>query len=323
MTPAQDARWMAAALALARRAAGRTGSNPNVGCLLVRDGAVIGRGWTADGGRPHAEAMALDEAGTTPFGSTAYVTLEPCAHDSRRGPRCSDLLADARVARVVVAMEDPDPRTAGSGIARLRAAGIVLDVGAGAAAAKAELAGFARRMAGGRAELTLKLALSLDGRLAMADGRSQWITGPVARAYAHRLRAMHDLVLVGGGTFRSDSPRLDVRLPGHDGPQPRRAVLSRHPVPAPFLQLADFAALDALDGINRILCEGGGALAAALLAEDRVDRLVILRAPILIGAGQGLEAMPLQQLADAHQRWALQERRALGTDQLEVFIRNR
>lgn len=317
-----DARWMVAALALAHRAAGRTGANPNVGCLLLRDGRVIGRGWTGDGGRPHAEAMALAEAGDA-RGATAYVTLEPCDHISPRGPRCSALLADAGIARAVVAMADPDPRTAGAGVARLRAAGVAVTLGVGEAAAQRELAGFARRITGGRPELWLKLALSLDGRLALADGRSQWITGPVARAYAHRLRAMADLVLVGGGTFRADSPRLDVRLPGHDGPQPRRAVLTRQPLPPPFIALPDFAALDALDGVNRILCEGGGQLAAALLAADRVDRLVLIRAPILIGAGQGLEALHLPDLAAAHGRWTRVAHRPLGMDQLEVFARNR
>ncbi len=314
---------MAAALALARRAAGQTGSNPNVGCLVVQQGRVAGRGWTAAGGRPHAEAMALAEAGDAASGATAYVTLEPCAHISPRGPDCAGALVAAGIARAVVAMTDPDPRTAGAGIARLEAAGIAVTHGAGAPGATAELAGFSRRMRGGRAELVLKLALSLDGRLALAGGQSRWITGAVARAYAHRLRSMADLVLVGGGTLRHDAPRLDVRLPGHAGAQPLRAILSRAPVPAPFIALPSLDALDALPGVNRILCEGGPGLATALLAADRVDRLILLRAPILLGDGPGLEGLGLHDLAAAHGRWRLEDRRALGADQLEQFRRNR
>jgi diaminohydroxyphosphoribosylaminopyrimidine deaminase/5-amino-6-(5-phosphoribosylamino)uracil reductase len=267
--------------------------------------------------------MALAEAGDAARGSTAYVTLEPCAHVSARGPDCAGSLVAAGIARCVVAMEDPDPRTAGAGIARMRAAGIAVATGVRGREAARDLAGFARRVVGGRPELTLKLALSLDGRVALADGRSQWITGPVARTYGHRLRARADLVLVGGGTFRADNPRLDVRLPGHDGPQPIRAVLTRAAVPAPFLGLPTLNALDALPGINHVLCEGGGRLAATLLSEDRVDRLVLLRAPILIGRGRGLEGLVLDGLDAAHGRWALEERRPLGEDLLEVFRRNR
>jgi len=315
---------MAAALALARRGAGRTGANPNVGCLIVAGGRIVGRGWTADGGRPHAEAMALAEAGSSARGATAHVTLEPCAHMSPRGPSCADTLIEAGLARVVVAMTDPDPRTAGRGIARLRAAGIAVTEGVCEAEAEAELAGFAGRLRQGRPELTLKLALSLDGCLALADGRSLWITGETARLYAHVLRARSDLLLVGGGTLRTDSPRLDVRLPGHSGPQPARAVLTHGPVPPGWL---GFDSLDALDahaaatGINRILCEGGGGLAASLVAADRVDRLVILRAPIFLGAGRGLDTLTLPSLESAHGRWRPEGSRMLGPDRLELFRR--
>lgn len=314
---------MAAALALGRRVAGRTGPNPNVGCLLVRDGKVVGRGWTGDGGRPHAEAMALAQARERARDATAYVTLEPCAHVSHRGPDCAGSLIAADIARCVVAMQDPDPRTAGAGITRMVDAGIAVSTGVLEKQAKAELFGFSRRIAGGRAALTLKLALSLDGRLALADGRSQWITGPVARAFGHRLRAEADLVLVGGGTFRADAPRLDVRLAGHDGPQPVRLVLTSGAVPAPFVAVPSLEALDTIPGVSRILCEGGGRLAASLLAADRVDRLAILRAPIVIGAGMGLEHLRLNDLSAAHGRWVLEDRRALGEDLLEVFHRKR
>jgi diaminohydroxyphosphoribosylaminopyrimidine deaminase/5-amino-6-(5-phosphoribosylamino)uracil reductase len=319
-----DARLMAAALALARRGRGRTGANPNVGCLLVKDGLIVGRSWTQDGGRPHAEATALAEAGDRAKGATAYVTLEPCAHESPRGPACADTLIRAGIARCVVAMTDPDPRTAGRGIAALKAAGIAVTEGVLEAEARHELTGFTRRLSGGRPELTLKLALSLDGRLAMKDGTSQWITGEPARLFAHALRAEADLILVGGGTLRADRPQLTNRLPGSTSPQPLRVALTGGPAPEGVTALPSLAALDAFcreASVNRILCEGGGALASTLLAEDRVDRLVLLRAPILIGHGLGLEAFTPPGLADTHGRWQLQDSRPLGADRLEQYWR--
>lgn len=316
---------MAAALALARRAGGRTGANPNVGCLIVRDGIVVGRGWTDDGGRPHAEAMALVEAGSKARGADCYVTLEPCAHESTRGPACADILIAAGVARVCVAMPDPDPRTAGAGIARMRRSGMMVVPDVGRAAAAAELAGFSGRLESGRPELTLKLALSLDGRLARAGGESQWVTGETARLYAHMLRARADLVVVGSGTFAADQPRLTVRLPGYGGPEPLRGIIGRTEAP-PFLGFPSLAALDRFameKSINRILCEGGGVLAARLLAADRVDQLVLLRAPILIGDGIGIEGLQPENLAATHGRWRLEDRRSLGIDLLEVYTRRR
>jgi diaminohydroxyphosphoribosylaminopyrimidine deaminase/5-amino-6-(5-phosphoribosylamino)uracil reductase len=315
---------MAAALALARRGRGRTGANPNVGCLLVRDGLVVGRGWTQDGGRPHAEAMALAEAGDRATGATAYVTLEPCAHESQRGPACAGTLIAAGTARCVVAMTDPDPRTAGRGIAALQAAGIAVSERVLEADARRELTGFTRRFSGGRPELTVKLALSLDGRLAMADGSSQWITGEPARHFAHALRAEADLILVGGGTLRADRPRLTNRLPGSTAPQPMRVALTTGPASDGVTTLPSLDALDSFcrdQQINRILCEGGGALASALLAADRVDRLILLRAPILIGHGRGLDALHPASLAETHGRWQPEDRRTLGRDLLELFVR--
>jgi len=317
---------MAAALGLARRGAGRTGSNPNVGCLILKDGRVIGRGWTQGGGRPHAEAIALAQAGGAAREATAFVTLEPCAHASERGPPCADSLIVAGIARTVVAMADPDQRTRGLGIARLKAAGVAVTEHVLRAEAERELAGFSRRLADGRPELTLKLALSLDGRLARADGASQWITGEPARAYAHALRAAADMVLVGGRTFRADGPQLTARVPGNTAPQPLRAVMTVQPVPEGFHRIAGLSDLDAFAtecGINRILCEGGGRLAAALLAADRVDRLVLLRAPILVGDGIGLEGFATESLAQTHGRWALEDRRLLGLDLLECYARAR
>ncbi|MGL4313209.1 MAG: bifunctional diaminohydroxyphosphoribosylaminopyrimidine deaminase/5-amino-6-(5-phosphoribosylamino)uracil reductase RibD, partial [Sphingomonas sp.] len=220
---------MGAALALAERGRGLTAPNPNVGCVIVQDGRVVGRGWTQPGGRPHAEAMALAEAGARAAGATVYTTLEPCAHVSPRGPACADLLTAAGVARVVAALRDPDPRTDGEGLARLAAAGIVVTAGIREAEARRSMAGFLTRRAFARPFVTLKLATSLDGAIARADGESQWITGPEARAHAHLERARHEAILVGRGTYHADAPRLNVRLPGLEERSPRRVILTTHP----------------------------------------------------------------------------------------------
>jgi len=205
---------MGTALALATRGVGRTAPNPPVGCVLIKDDRIVGRGWTQPGGRPHAEAMALAMAGDAAAGATVYVTLEPCAHTSPRGPACSDLLVAAGVAQVVIALGDPDPRTDGQGIARLRAAGIAVTEDVMAEEARRSMAGFLTRRAAGRPHVTLKLATSLDGCIARADGESKWITGDAARAHAHLERARHEAILVGRGTAEADAPRLDVRLGG-------------------------------------------------------------------------------------------------------------
>src|SRR5512134_1017521 len=209
----EDAHWMGVALTLARRGLGNTWPNPSVGCVLVRDGRVVGRGWTQPGGRPHAETEALRRAGDLARGATAYVTLEPCSHHGRTPPCCNALIA-AGVARVVCAMRDPDPRVDGRGFARLREAGIEVVEGLLEAEAQALNAGFARRIREGRPFVTLKLATTLDGRIATARGESRWITGPEARREAHALRARHDAILVGSGTAVSDDPDLSCRLPG-------------------------------------------------------------------------------------------------------------
>ncbi len=204
---------MQAALALARRGLGNTWPNPAVGCVLVKDGRVVGRGWTQPGGRPHAETEALHRAGTLARGATAYVTLEPCSHHGRTPPCCNALEA-AGVARVVVAMRDPDPRVDGRGFAMLRAAGIVVQEGLCEAEAQAINAGFTRRIRLGLPLVTLKLATTLDGRIATATGESRWITGAEARREAHALRARHDAILVGSGTVLADDPELTCRLAG-------------------------------------------------------------------------------------------------------------
>jgi len=316
---------MGVALALAERGRGRTAPNPNVGCLIVRDGRVIGRGWTQPRGRPHAEAMALADAGDV-AGADVYTTLEPCAHLSERGPACAELLASAAPARVIVAMKDPDPRTDGDGIARLRAAGIAVTEGVGTQAAARSLAGFLTRRRLGRPHVTLKLGLSLDGGIALASGESQWITGPEARAHAHLERSRHEAILVGRGTFDADAPRLDVRLTGLADRSPRRLVLSsRDPGVADGWEwVRSPADVAQLPNVDHLLVEGGAGAAAAFLAADMVDRLLLYRAPILIGTGRpAIGDIGLNNLADAHGRWRLHEARMLGSDRVEVYERVR
>jgi diaminohydroxyphosphoribosylaminopyrimidine deaminase/5-amino-6-(5-phosphoribosylamino)uracil reductase len=317
-----DHRWMGAALALADRGVGRTAPNPNVGCVIVRDGRVVGRGWTQPGGRPHAEAMALAQAGEAAKGATAYVTLEPCAHVSTRGPACTDLLIAARVARIVAAMGDPDPRTNGEGFARARAAGIAVTTGVREAEARAMIAGFLTRRAKGRPFVTLKLATSLDGRIARPDGESRWITGPQARAHTHLERSRHEAILIGRGTLEADAPRLDIRLPGLESRSPRRTLLSRTPEPG-WETIASPAAIGDLAGVDRLMVEGGAKTASAFLAAGLVDRLLLYRAPILIGEGRAaLGDIGLARLSDAHGRWRLTDSRMLGSDRLEVYERD-
>ncbi len=322
---------MGAALALASRGVGITGVNPSVGCVIVdARGHVVGRGTTAAGGRPHAEAVALAQAGARARGGTAYVTLEPCAHASPRGPDCTGALLASGIARVVVAVVDPDPRTAGQGIARLRAGGVAVVTGVREAAARAVACGFFSRRQRGRPFVTLKLALSLDGCIALGDGASRWLTGPQARAHAHLERARHDLIVVGRGTLDADDPALDVRLPGLAGRAPRAAVLSRSLTAIPAdrrlagaLLLRDFAAVDAMPDVLTVLVEGGAGVATALLAADRIDRLLLYRAPLLLGGRAGVDNLGLHDLGAAHGRWARTGCRALGADTLESFERTR
>jgi len=215
---------MRAALALARRSLGRTWPNPAVGCVIVKDGVVVGRGRTRDGGRPHAEADALAQAGAAARGATVYVTLEPCSHFGK-SPPCADALVAAGVAKVVSAIEDPFPEVNGQGHARLRAAGIAVEVGEGASEAAEINAGFLLRVRDGRPLFHLKMATSLDGRIATASGESKWITGAAARADGQRLRATHDAILVGANTVVADDPELTCRLPGLERYSPVRIVL--------------------------------------------------------------------------------------------------
>ncbi|MGR3495744.1 bifunctional diaminohydroxyphosphoribosylaminopyrimidine deaminase/5-amino-6-(5-phosphoribosylamino)uracil reductase RibD [Citreimonas sp.] len=361
---AEDARHMAHALALGRRTRGQCWPNPAVGCVIVRDGNVVGRGWTQPGGRPHAETEALRMAGPAARGATAYVTLEPCAHHGQTPP-CADALIEAGIARVVAAIGDRDPRVSGAGFARLRDAGVTVVTDVLAEQALDELAGFFLRVDQGRPWLTLKLAFSLDGRIATATGESRWITGPDARRAVHALRAGHDAVMVGGGTARADDPALTVRGFG-ERRQPVRVAVSRH-LDLPLMgQLArtarevplwvchgpdvdkplreawsglgarllpcavvagrvdPLAVLQALgaEGITRVFCEGGGQLAASLLAADLVDELQVFGAGVALGAeGQpGLGALGVERLAEAP-RFALRSVEAVGGDTRAIWRR--
>jgi diaminohydroxyphosphoribosylaminopyrimidine deaminase/5-amino-6-(5-phosphoribosylamino)uracil reductase len=215
---------MRAALGLARRGLGNVWPNPAVGCVIVRDGRVIGRGWTQPGGRPHAETEALAMAGEGARGATAYVTLEPCSHHGKTPP-CAEALINAGIVRVVAAIEDNDPRVSGQGVALLRQAGIAVTVGICADEARELNAGFFCKMREGRPLVTLKLATSLDGRIATHSGESKWITGEVARQAAHLLRAESDVIMVGSGTVLADDPELTCRLPGLEDRSPVRVVV--------------------------------------------------------------------------------------------------
>ena len=316
-----DADWMAAAIALSRRSRPASAPNPNVGCIIAKDGKVVARGRTQAGGRPHAEAVALAAAGEAARGAIAYVSLEPCAHASPRGPCCTDLLIAAGIARVVIAAQDPDPRTDGDGIARLRAAGVEVVTGLLAAEARAAMAPWWRRQVEGRPFVTLKLATSLDGCIAMADGSSRWITGERARAHGHLERAGHQAILIGRGTLAADAPTLDVRLPGLERRSPKRLVLTSGTAPEGWTAVAS---PEAVEGVDSLLVEGGAGAASAFLAADRVDRLLLYRAPILIGGGKpALGDIGLTDLAEAHGRWRLSDSRLLGSDRLDVYERIR
>ncbi len=218
-----DAFFMTRALELAQRGLWTTSPNPRVGCVLVRDGQKVGEGWHEKAGEPHAEVHALRQAGVSARGATAYITLEPCSHTGRTPP-CADALIAAGVVRAVVAMEDPNPLVAGRGLARLRAAGVAVEVGLEGEAARALNSGFVRRMVQGRPWVRAKLALSLDGKTALGNGVSQWITGMAARTEGHRWRARSCAVATGGGTVQKDNPALTVREVA-TARQPLRLVL--------------------------------------------------------------------------------------------------
>ncbi len=330
-----DAWCMEQALALAALGEGATAPNPRVGCLLVRDGEVVGRGWHRAAGLPHAEAMALAEAGPRAAGATLYVNLEPCAHQGRTPPCASGLVA-AGVRRVVAAVGDPDPRVDGRGFAELGRAGIAVEVGLLAEEAERLNAGFLRRHRAGRPQVTLKAALSLDGMLSGLAGRSRWITGEAARRFAHRLRLGHDAVLVGAETVRRDDPRLTARLPGTPrqplpvvlAPElhlpaeaalfagearPRVYVREGLAVGREWKEKADLVPLPATggridpahvladlhrQGVQSVLVEGGGRTFAGFLEAGLVDAVALFVAPLLLGAREGTPLLDMAAVAE-------------------------
>lgn len=282
-----DEGWMRTAVAAADGVRATAHPNPWVGCALVADGELVAVGATRPPGQAHAEVVALEAAGERARGATAYVTLEPCSHTGRTGP-CADALIAAGVGRVVVAVLDPDARVRGTGVERLRAAGITVDVGCGADLVEAQLAPYLHQRRTGRPYVVLKLAATLDGRTAAPDGTSQWITGPQARADAHRLRAESDSIVVGAGTVRDDDPSLTVR--DADGPDPARIVLGTAPAGARVHPCTEWdgpvaALLDDLGARGHVqtMFEGGATVAGELHRTGLVDRYVVYLAPALLG----------------------------------------
>ena len=349
---AADSQWMAQALRLAERGLYTTSPNPRVGCVLVKEGKVVGEGWHERAGEPHAEVHALRAAGKTARGATAYVTLEPCSHHGRTPP-CADALIAAGISRVVAAVQDPNPQVAGQGIAKLRAAGIEVEYGLMDAAARELNIGFFSRMARGTPWVRSKIAASLDGRTALANGTSKWITSDAARRDVQHWRARSCAVLTGIGTVLADDPQLNVREIRTDR-QPLRVVIDsqlRMPVDARILsggtliytasmveakrtalqaQGAEVVTLAGADGqvdlpavlrdlarrgINEVLVEAGRTLNGALLQAGLVDELVLYLAPKLLGdAARGLA--DLVELAQLQQGVALkwQDARQVGGD---------
>lgn len=288
--------YMQQALRLGRFGLGTTAPNPSVGCVLVNaEGYVVGTGWTQKGGRPHAEAVALAEAGDAAKGATAYVTLEPCAHIGET-PACAQSLIDAGIAKVFYALGDPDPRVNGGGAAMLSAAGIAVEQGLCEAQARADQSGFLLKTIKNRPMVTLKLATSANGFMRTPDGESPWITGPQARLMGHMLRATHDAIITGSGTLLADDPSLDCRLPGLEDASPVPVAMARGgAVPSecklaqrdnlivsdlpPHDLLANLAQPAKGRGMTRVLLECGPTLAAAFLSENLVDELAHFIAP--------------------------------------------
>lgn len=310
--------YMAMAIALSYRARGNSGPNPNVGCVIAKDGQIIGRGWTQNSGRPHAEAMALAMAGDQAKGADIYISLEPCAHESSRGPSCASSIIKAKPKRVICAMKDPDPRTNGQGFANIQSAGIEVIEDIASEQAQAAMSGFLMRVKHERPFITLKLAISLDGSIALNDGSSQWITGPIARNHGHLERAHHDAIVVGSGTVKADTPRLDVRLEGLEDRSPMRYQLGSSPAPDGWESLKSIEDIKKIPH-NYLLIEGGAQTATSMLGADMVDRILLYRAPILLGGKSCLSDYGLDQLNDAHDIWQLQKTLALGKDSLEIY----
>lgn len=353
MACADDHGFMTEALRLAEQGLYTTTPNPRVGCLIVKDGKIVGRGFHARAGEPHAEAVALREAAERACGATVYVTLEPCSHYGRTPP-CADALVAAGVRRVVVAMEDPNPRVRGRGMERLRQAGIAVECGVLEEEARALNIGFVSRMTRGRPWVRMKIAASLDGRTALPDGRSQWITGEAARRDAHHWRARSCAVLTGIGTVREDDPRLTVRYV-ETPRQPLRVVVDSRletpesarvlagapvliayarddqdaakrlqdrgaevlcvPNPSGKVDLPTLFRLLGERGINEVLVEAGTRLNGSLLKEALVDELLVYLAPCLLGdAARGMASLAVPDDLSARLALRLRDVRLVGGD---------
>ncbi len=349
-----DERWMRVALSLAKRGLGQVAPNPSVGCVIIKDGIVVGRGHTQAGGRPHAEVVALRQAGADASGATAYVTLEPCSHTGKTPP-CAEALIEAGIQRAVVAVGDPDPRVNGQGIEKLIDAGVKIKTGVLEHEAASVTAPFFSRVSRGRPSFTLKLATTVDGKIALGNGESKWITGEHARRFGHRLRAEHDAILVGSGTVLADCPSLTCRLDGITQRDPVRIILDRrgrtvgdgtNPLPGDVRtvvvteqaqvdaqdfetltveadgSLHDVAGLLGAKGLNSVLIEGGSEVAASFLRAGLVDRLEVFTAGKLIGSnGIGAVAdIGLARLADAP-HFSLRKIRRPGLDLLASYAK--
>lgn len=353
MPEAADYAYMAEALRLAGRGLHTTTPNPRVGCVIVNGGEVVGVGWHERAGGPHAEIVALAQAGSRARGATLYLTLEPCSHQGRTPP-CADRVVAAGVARVVAAMQDTDPRVAGRGFERLRAAGIALEIGVLEADARALNVGFIARTTRGTPWLRLKAAASLDGRTALANGTSQWITGEAARRDGHAWRARSCAVLTGIGTVKDDDPRLTVRHV-ETSRQPLKVVVDSRLETPPTARVLDGghvliasarddrdAAVPLIDrgaevvalpnphgkvdlpelmrelarrGINEVLAEAGTKLSGSLIREGVVDELLLYLAPCLLGdTAAGIAALPELASLDQRRRLAIRDLRMVGED---------
>lgn len=351
-----DEEWMRVALHLAQRGNGRVSPNPAVGCIIVKNDIVVGRGWTQPGGRPHAETVALQQAGNDASGATAYVTLEPCAHYGQTPP-CAEALVSAGIKRVVIALSDPDIRVNGKGVEHLKNSDIDVEEGVLRLKALKQHAGFVLRVEQERPLITLKLATSSDFKIAKANGDSKWITGPKARRYGHMLRAQNDAILVGVNTVLADDPLLTCRIQGLEELSPIRIVLdsqlktplssqlvkTAHEIPT--LIITENHNVDAYkeagvkvvsvcsnrdimavckaiadQGINSILVEGGAKVATAFAREGFVDLCAHFRAPGEIGS-DGIDALNDIALTTFLNKkdYTLDKRRSLGPDVLELY----
>lgn len=315
------------ALNLARRGLGRVAPNPAVGCVIVKHDVVVGRGWTGDGGRPHAETLGLAMAGAQAKGATVYVSLEPCNHHGQTPP-CSQALINAGVRRIVVACQDPDPRTAGHGILAMRGAGIEVVSGVLEEEARALNQGFFLRVGQNRPLVSLKCAISADGKIAAAPGERTQISGPLASRYVHLVRSQHDAILVGAETARVDQPQLTTRINGYEH-QSLRVVLDKGIcLPDEVIDVGPrdlSAVLGALAerGITRLLVEGGAKVLSSFLEAGYCDQFYLFKSPKEIGAG-GVDALNGHDIYQIEQEFDLKPYKSisLGEDLLEIFERS-